>query len=116
MTSHEQDERGQTLLGSTMLILESPIPTGQERGAELGAGGHTWESPSVPCPGDNVPFSPPAAIPLNARFPLRPGSPSLSQNSFLQPAPPSSSTPPRLDRQEGLILAASRESCTTPPC
>lgn len=38
MTSHEQEEWGQTLMGCTMLIPEeSSIPTEQEQGAEPGA-------------------------------------------------------------------------------
>lgn len=98
MTSHKQNEWGQTLPGCSMLILEEPpIPTRQERGAEPGAA----LSKALTCParGDSIPFSPPASIPPNARFPLCPGSP--SQSSILQPATPFQLHPPHAPPQAG---------------
>lgn len=70
MTSHEQEERGQTLLGSTGLIPEEP----HSYGAGVKGTGHAWESAAVLCVGNSVPsllqlpclmFSPAPQLPLS---------------------------------------------------
>lgn len=113
MTSHDQEERGQTLLGSAVLIPAEPlIPMGQESRANPRAAGRSWESTTVLCVGDNVP--PRLRLPSHMFSPA-PGSFFPSRSSILQPAHLFQLPTLMLDREEGPILAASRESHTTMP-
>lgn len=84
MTSHEQEERGQTLMGCTMLIPEeSSIPTEQEQGAEPGA----TLGKVLTCPVQRTVFLSLRWCCPDQRTPSAAPWLSLSQSSNLQPAP-----------------------------
>lgn len=112
MTSHEQDERGQTLLGNTVLIPEElSFLRGRSEGRSQGLRGTLGKA--LPCSVRETVSLLFSCHPTCSPLPLSSLCP--SQSSILQRAHHFQLHTFMLDREEGPMLAASRESHTTVP-